>query len=105
MGATQHRKPNPPSNLEPAPECFDSLDDWLSYCRSVRRERTVQKRTTPLTRDMARRAACADCTLRDQFLATLNGRCNPPEGAITPVMRRAAGIDDLADEPLEAAHG
>lgn len=77
------------------PECFDSHEDWIQFCRFARE---AHDRRGRFTRIVAARSACDSCDLYTQFKEIARGRCHPPEGAVTPRMRKDMGINDLEDE-------
>lgn len=92
------RRATPPrvldhTKLEPRLPCFDSDEDWQRYC-----ELQANLMRGRVTRVTAARAACDDCSISVQFIATLQDRCHPVAGAVTPRMRQIAGIEE-EDEP------
>ena len=81
--------------------CFETDEDWIGYCELAQDEHIERKKSRKgFTRNAAGRAACEDCSVFLQGIATLNDRCYPVPGAITPQMRALAGMpDDADDEP------
>ena len=89
------------TKLGPAPECLDD-DEWQGILQQARYA-DPWVRPHNFTRDYVLRRVCEDCTLAYQFLAKARGKCHPPEGASTPIVRAEAGVDDLMDAPLKLA--
>ena len=89
------------SSLGKAPECLDE-EEWEGILDQARAA-DPWVRPHNFTREHVLRTVCGDCTLPYQFLARARGKCHPPDGAMTPIVRAEAGVNDLLDEPLPLA--
>jgi len=77
------------------PECF-TPEEWRNTI-ALAREADPYVPIKRFTTDFVMRKACGDCRLAYQSLESWHGRCHPPAGAMTPLLRAEAGINDLAE--------
>lgn len=87
-----------PGDLYIEPECF-TKEEWDGVVAHAR-EADPYIPSPRFTHEFVMLKACGDCGLAYQNVESLHGRCHPPAGAMTPLLRAEAGVDDLADEPL-----